>query len=506
MSDIVDSQGYSQEWAARLVPLTTLANNTLSNLMLPDQWALLYQYSASSTYGGSQYFLAADLEADPVVCVLVLGAQWPSFISFYVPFVNHVMRIVDTKIVGVNPKDTDPKICADTGFCTMYSALRTRLWHDIASIQQTMPAFSASLSLITVGIGPGAALAQLAAIDLRPGKEVEPSTVTHLQSYVYSCPPFGDDNFAHLFANNIAAGFRVLAPADFFPTQPTVESGYIPAGQPQDLPLKIPTYDSPWVERDGPYYQQLLTGQDIVVDGDGSVDAASFDLALASSMAKLCAVAYQMSQHPGTLFSCAPYTWMNNVIFEGSVWASVFESPDTLVIALRGTCSWEELFTLVSDAFPGMPTWLPEDYGQYAKPLVDLYQAGRDLLRDALNSLGNKPVILTGHDCGGALANLMAVDIVANPLQGNRTVSAVYTFGVQPAASPVFANSFATGPLRPINFQVIRPRDVMPKLRLQGFFVTFGNQVRLEGGDFDSYNGSTWHGLYNYITLLDTDL
>ncbi len=492
---------YDASLAGRLAPLTTLANQSLSNLMLPDGWALLYQYSASSAYGGAQYFLAAYPASAPTVCVLVLGAPWSRFISFYVPFVNHVLDPVSSAIVG-----NATSISADIGFSSMYKAVRKQLWLDIASVRQTVPAFAVNLPMITTGIGPGAAMAQLAALDLRPGKQNSPSEVAQLQSYAYSCPPFGDAAFAQFFAAQISNGYRLQAQADFFPTRPAPDSGYVQAGAAQSLPLKIPTYDAPWVERDGPYYQQLLTGAEPAADNAGSLDMSSgIDAMLAFSLSKLSAVAYQMAQHPGSTvaFGYDPYMLKSNVTLQGSVWASVFEGPDTLVIALRGTINWQELFTLVSDAFPATPDWLASGHGQYAKGLVALYGAGRDDLRAALSGLGNKPVLLTGHDIGGALANLMAVDLSQNPLPGQRRVAAVYTFGTPPAASNPFAASYDTGPLGAINYQVVRPNDVMPRMPLSGMLFTPGTRVALSGGEFDSYNGSTWHGLYNYINLLN---
>lgn len=503
MMNAANPVAYDQALAARLVPLTSLANQTMKNLMLPDDWALLYQYTASTSFGGSQYFFAAYPANNPTVCVLVLGAEWSKFISFYVPFVNHVLQAVNPAIVGGNEQ-----IQADTGFNNMYKALRKQIWLDIAKIQQSVQQFASQLPMITVGIGPGAALAQLAAIDLRPGKSHDASTVTQIQSYVYSCPPFGDAAFAQFLSNKVAASFRVQALADAFPNQPAVGSGYINAGQLQALPYKIPTYDTPWVLRDAPYYQQQLAASEISVDSAGSYDTpAGFSPLVAFSMAQLSSVPYQMALQPGSslLFNNSYGNPKTNVNIQGSIWASIFEGPDNLAIALRGTLTWQELFTLISDAFPGSPDWISSDFGQYANQLVLLYQAGRDALRAALNDakLGDKPIILTGHDCGGALANLMAVDLLQHPLNGQRRVQSIYTFGATPAADAAFATSFDLTPLNNINFQVVRPRDVMPNLRLLGFLQTLGTKVELSGGDFDSYNGSTWHGIYNYINLLN---
>ncbi|MCX7289918.1 hypothetical protein [Janthinobacterium sp.] len=97
----------------------------------------------------------------------------------------------------------------------------------------------------------------------------------------------------------------------------------------------------------------------------------------------------------------------------------------------------------------------------------------------------------------------MAVDILTNPLAGNRTVASVYTFGTGPAADLTFARNYGLSRLGSCNFQVARTFDIMPALQLLGAPQTLGTPVPLSGGDFDSYNGSTFHGLYNYIDLLN---
>ncbi|WP_081922412.1 lipase family protein [Janthinobacterium sp. RA13] len=493
-------ESYDAALAAELVPLATLANASLANLYLPSDWGLAYSYTGAASMGGCQYFLAVSPASSPTMCVLVLGALWSDFIAFYTPD-NHSLFLVPSSVVG-----TAAAISADGGFETMYQSIRRSLWVDLAKIQRTIPAFATTLPLVVVGLGPGAPVAQLASLDLRPNKTLSPSPVTSLQSYVYSCPPFADAAFAASFASMVPAAYRVQAPADLFPSQPLPASGYVQAGAQQNLAMAIPTYDSPWVERDGPYYQQLLTGVAPVNDGAGTTAAVpGFDPLLAFAMAKLSAIPYQMAQHPGSTlaFTYSPYVLQQNLSVGATVWASLFEGPDTLVIALRGTFTWIELITLVSNAAPSSPAWLGGNYGKYAQPLVDLYASGRDSLRAALNVLGNKPVILTGHDCGGALANLMAVDILTNPLAGNRTVASVYTFGTGPAADLTFARNYGLSRLGSCNFQVARTLDIMPALQLLGAPQTLGTPVPLSGGDFDSYNGSTYHGLYNYIDLLN---
>ena len=503
---------YSAQFAAELVTLATLANQSMTNLYLPDDWKILYTHTASSMYGGSQYFLAAHFgsatDPSPTMCALVVGAKWSDFISFYTPD-NYQPSPVSSKIIGNDVNEA----CADTGFTFMYSAIRTALWVNIAAIRQTIPAFVSSLPMTVVGIGPGAALAQLASLDLRPGKTVAPSLVTSLQSYVFSCPAFADNRFAALFATTVPAGYRVQAQADFFPFQPANANAYVQAGVLQSLPVVIPTYDSPWVERDGPYYNQLLcpgAAETVCADqfrGNEVAGAAGYSQALAFAMAKLSAVAYQMYQNPGSTvqFAYNPYVLKANIQVNDTVWASVFEGPDALAIAFRGTVSWLELISLTSNAYPATPAWLSGGYGQYAMPLVNLYASGRDTLRAQLTALGNKPVLLTGHNCGGALANLMAVDMLQHPLQGNRSVQRVYTFGTPPAASNPFVTSYMASSLGPVSYQVVRPRDIVPALPLLGFLFTLGTPVTLPGGEFEPYNGSTFHGLITYLDLLSTN-
>lgn len=509
--NITAEAGWDAGLASELVGMATLANQSIADLFLPGDWKLVYSGTSGGAFGGCQYFLAAYPGAQPSVCALIVGAPWSSFISYYTPDDNHLLTPLGANILG---HADDASIAADTGFVQMYAAIRTRLWADIAQARATIPGFAGSLPLVVAGLGPGAPVAQLAALDLRPGKSVAPSQVTALSCYVFSCPPAVNPAFATFFGSKVAANFRVLAGADQFPSQPLPASGYVTAGVQQSLPLKIPVYDSPWAERDGPCYQQLLGNAAPVMAaataGPAAVDkaaASAFDPMLAFAMAQLCAVAYQMFQHPGSsvAFHYGPYVLQRNIVIGGVVWASVFDSPDHLVLALRGTVSWQELYCLVSNAFPATPDWISPRYGRYAKPLVDLYASGRDQLAAALNQLGDKPVLLTGHDSGGALANLMAVDLLQHPLQGARTLAGVYTFGSPPAADPVFAASYAAGALAGINFQVVRPMDIVPRLPLLGFLETVGTPVALAGGDTDPYNGSTAHALLTYLNLLDPE-
>ena len=498
-TDLSRNSIYSATLAAELVNLATLANQSLDNLFPPSGWQLLYSFASGSGHGQCQYYLATKTLNNQAVCAVVVGAPWSPFISFYYPPVNHVFTTLSSDIAGSDSSGAQ----IDTGFSRMYGAIRTSLLDDIQKAKQSVLGFKDAMPVICAGIGPGAPIAQLASLDLRPGNGTSPATA--MQAYVYSCPAYGDLAYQTLYTGTVPDSYRVQAQADLFPTKPDSSSGYVQVGNEHDLSLKIPTYDSPWVERDGPYYYQLLTtGNPVDSAGSGTTDGGSgFSQVLAFSLSQLCAVAYQEFQHPGSTipFQITPYVLKQSLTLGSDIWVSLFESPSSVVLAFRGTVSWAELLEVVCDGSVGFPSWLDRSFGQYSKPIIDLYAQGRDALRQAVEGLGNKPVIVTGHGSGGALANLVAVDLKQNPLSGDRPVSDIYTFGAIPAASNVFARNFNTD-FANLNYQVVRPQDVMPSLSTLGFFVPQGTQVTLSGGTFNPYNGTTFHGLLTYVDLL----
>ncbi|MCX7289916.1 hypothetical protein [Janthinobacterium sp.] len=176
------TETYDAALAAKLVPLATLANASLANLYLPSDWGLAYSHTGAASMGGCQYFLAVSPASSPTMCVLVLGALWSDFIAFYTPD-NHSLFLVPSSVVG-----TTAAISADGGFETMYQSIRSALWADLAKIQLTIPAFATTLPLVVVGLGPGAPVAQLASLDLRPNKTLSPSP-TCIPARPSSTPP-----------------------------------------------------------------------------------------------------------------------------------------------------------------------------------------------------------------------------------------------------------------------------------------------------------------------------
>ena len=508
---------YASSLAAQLVELAVFANQPMNSSMLPGNWQLNYQGSVSADYGASQYFFASKTftsGSDSVkVCALVLGAQWSPFLSYYLPSINQSLQPLPGVIAGGHVTNNAN---VTLGFEQLYAVIRQNMLKDLQKVKDNIPGYSSSMPVITVGLGPGAPLAQMAAMDIRPGKEPvqgeSDSPVTELASYIYSGPAFGDDDWKSLFGTLVPNGYRVEATGDLFPTAPGSSEGFYQAGVSQQLGVYIPGYDSPWFERDGNYYAALLKHKsiaDTTKDSGSTTGAPSgFDSALAFTLGKLLAVVYQQYQHPGTApsFNFKPYDVVDYYGDNDDAWVGLYDGPSYLVVAARGAVTWQETMNNISASAAGVIPWVPEDsdvdYGQYSQPLIDIYNSIRCSLRDALNSARNKPVLITGHSDGGSLANLSALDLQINPLAGKRTVNAIYTFGALPAATPSFSTAydklFANN-----NYQIVRPTDVLPKIEFQFPMFSVGTRVNLDGGAFNPGNGSTNHALSTYLDLLD---
>ncbi len=506
------SLNYDAALAAELVALASLANKPIISELLPDGWQLHYKGSSTASSGGAQYFFASKqlmFNGQPQrVAALVVGAPWQQFIPYYIPAQNHVLQPFNSAILG---RETRSDAQVDLGFSQMYAAIRTQLLADLLKVRANVAGFDQAMPLLCVGLGPGGPMAQLSAIDVRPGKTpVEGETVspvTVIANYGFSSPAFADAKFPPLLQQLVGNSFRVQAAGDLFANAPNQSSGYYQAGIEKPLKLSIPKYDSPWFERDANYYAALLSGQN-PADSDedsGSVSSATgFNSALAFALAKLVAVDYQQFQHRGTTpdFNFKPYDLKFNLGDNNSCWLGLFESPDYLVIAARGAVTWAETLNNLCGSVAGIIPWADAKYGQYSNPLITLYDGFRDTMREQLNGLGNKPILLTGHSDGGALANLIALDLEVNPLNQQRQLKQIYTFGCTPAATLGFMGQF--GELfKGKNFQVVRPSDVLPKIDFPFALFTIGQNVNLNGGSFDPANGSTYHALSSYIELLD---
>lgn len=116
----------------------------------------------------------------------------------------------------------------------------------------------------------------------------------------------------------------------------------------------------------------------------------------------------------------------------------VIESDSEAIVALRGTSSPVEW---VSDFIAQQTPYRPAPkLGMTHRGFTDIYMTMRKQLLAAIAAIApDKPLFITGHSLGGALATLAAPDLVLN---AKCATPAVYTFGAPRAGDPQFAKSF----------------------------------------------------------------
>lgn len=116
----------------------------------------------------------------------------------------------------------------------------------------------------------------------------------------------------------------------------------------------------------------------------------------------------------------------------------VLQSEQASIVAFRGTLSATDW---VSDFIAQqIPYRSVKNAGLTHKGFTDLYLTSRVSLFTLLDMLPkNKPLFITGHSLGGALATLAALDIAVNKQFPNPIV---YTFGAPRVGDPAFVRTY----------------------------------------------------------------
>lgn len=176
----------------------------------------------------------------------------------------------------------------------------------------------------------------------------------------------------------------------------------------------------------------------------------------------LCSQAYaQYKRPPGPIMLPQPYRMIDSIA--GQAYAGV-ESPlgflivsDTeTILAFRGTIHTDEW---VSDAIARQAAYpFAPGFGRTHAGMTDVYASMRSRISGALSGIPqDRPLYLTGHSLGGALAVLAAADLAAD---GRRPV--VYTFGAPRTGDPRFACRYAQ--LVPESYRIANPHDLVTRL------------------------------------------
>lgn len=136
----------------------------------------------------------------------------------------------------------------------------------------------------------------------------------------------------------------------------------------------------------------------------------------------------------------------------------LLESDDRLVLAFRGTSSTADW---MANAMARQVKYkYVKDAGWTHRGFTQIYSSMRAQVLSALNRMpAHKPLYVTGHSLGGALAALCSIDVAANTAF---TAPRLYTYGSPRVGDPGFARCFAGSV--PSSYRIANKNDVVPHL------------------------------------------
>lgn len=509
---------YDPDIATSLQGLAKLAVGDISllpDIGLPTPWSL----ASSAAKDGVQGFLAAgELYDETIQIALVMGAPWTDFLNEYAEANQFLVQVpVDDEIVsgtagkaraaaghaaGVEP--ADDSVTYDAGVQKLYLKLRSHLWDAVAEAAQLVESTEAT-DLLICGHGIGASLAELAAYDFRPDKPDITIRFKQIRLYTFSAPMLANAGFQEQFETRIVDAWRVSAGTssliDFFPIQPSGD--FVGLGTAQQLAASLPEFDSPWWERSGSFYTDVLTGGSTSANpvGGESSTADGYSADMAFTIAQLCAAAALRSQHPD--LDPAPSSWrLTDPLPGDNPWLCVFarDDPKAFAAIFRGGTTCEETLGILADGWPFTMDWVDFPGSMHAGA-YKLYTSLRDDVRSLLAGLDwteGAVLYLGGHSLGAIMASVAAVDLEYNPIDGAPPAS-IYALGCTTTAGPGLESYVPELPAR--LFLVNRPQDAIADVSWNLTLSELGTSITLNGNC--SFDEQTYHAINTYIALLD---
>lgn len=493
---------------------------------MPDNWSMDAVFPAPENRPGPypevQGFVAhGTLDGDEqVLTVLALGVNWSNFQLNYTigkMSADTQVKLKEVTDLGGTHFPDDGKI--DHSTIKSYLGKRDRIWESLKKIT--------GKDFYITGMGLGAPIAQLAALDLRPGnigpgKQDAPSP--QAPGYYFSAGNVVNTAFSAYYNSIIPNQFTysVNVPGltiDYFPTAPSC-THFTPLGAATPVKAKIPAYDEPWWERGNVFYQLALGGSpDELPEEPGNISnpPPGYSQTLAYTLSTLCAAAYQKAQHPDSVLQgIGNYSLVSVINSGGSPFAFIFSNNvDAVVLAFRGSITWEEFTSFVASSKNKPVPFIDEGDATMRLGLYNLYYAQTDpatpdspIFADAVKAAVKSAIksgyklYITGHCLGGALANFAAADYAITPNTGIPP-TALYTYGATMFADRECADAI-NATLAQISYQILRPADkIANAVRLLGFSA-LKNQLLLTGQMM--YEEATYHSLTGYINLLNPSL
>ncbi|MGG0175930.1 lipase family protein [Gottfriedia acidiceleris] len=121
------------------------------------------------------------------------------------------------------------------------------------------------------------------------------------------------------------------------------------------------------------------------------------------------------------------------------VFGFIAESKEHIIIAFRGYASYPADLIAAYDILQ-VPYPYVDNSGKTSRGFTCIYESTRNKLMKEINTFSKKKkLLITGHNYGGALASLAALDIVVNTKFENVFV---YTYGSPRVGDPAFAYRF----------------------------------------------------------------
>lgn len=507
---------------SKLAGQASAQNMSIHGLNFPDYWQIVKPFTGNIGQGKIpvQGFLAtgnSDPEnpTSPIIAALAIGINWADFLANY-HFSNYFPYQIPKKISG-----SDGMYNMEYFFLSAYESIRKNIWNALGQ-------FLGDYNLYICGMGLGSPLAQLAAIDLRPGNQgpenAQFGPSPQAPCYVYSAPNITNKAFATYYkskvvdTNNklISYNYQAKKPGlivDFFPTAPNTDE-HSPLGEIKDITnVVLPTIDVPWYNRGNLFYTTELGGS--MIAGPKLLAnlhnlPAGYEGTTAYAMAQLSAQAYHLAQHSSSTSSFGNYKLKTSIKVEGNdmPFAFLFYSGNNFVVAFRGSITFNEFYTITANSLQTSSGSVLRNYqvhtgvsNLYNTKYCDITGTFREALRATIKKYVSSTdnLFLTGHDIGGALANLAAIDYAINP-SFDVNVKAVYTFGTMALGGIEFQKEF-NEQLGTKAYNVKRIYDSISNAFLSSGYAILGNPVLLDGQLEKEEN--TYHALSGYLALLD---
>lgn len=491
--------------------------NLISNpLALPNTWKSLTTKSVFAPgVGNLQISLAYGNVGDEVIACMAIGWPWQNILGQYHSGFNPENRqMLPTSVMG-NPQGNSTVF---SPYVIAYNFLRSPVWDALSYLEN--PGVKGKPLYIT-GIGIGGPLAQIVAMDFRPGQkgpaQQNPPQDTQPPSYIFSAGNVGTLDFQTIYNQRVVQAYLVTAgttilPVDLFPSQPVGETlNYEPLGTSDQITTAVPKpYFTPWEVRDSNFYLKALGGTpQAVIPTPTSIPNApeGFSQSQAFSLGELTALTYQQAMQPDTTGfpNPSPYSIVANIKYSNSLIAIIFINTSSVVVAFRGTITFEEFLSMKADT-----NTANTPYGEmvtsgannvyYGSPDSDGVILADVVKEEVLKYVDGKKLYLTGHGFGGVLANMAAADFTFN-MDTPIAINGIYTFGSNYWAGTAFAANFSEK-LGSVSYQILRPSDsIATALKTLPIFNPIDNIVALIGQlDFIE---DTDHALSSYLNLLD---